>query len=188
MQKAYLILICTLLTSLAFAQKKTAVPATATLDVDRLYQKYKNQNHIIIQAGNRDVRANVVIQYNIYKQLSAIILYGETPADISDAMDDLKSELENAKQKAGYKPVSGRNLIANFERNDTYQNNIPVSVWQKGTQYAKYGIKKADEGQPVIDTTNTEATPAPRYTANFFYFEVGDSARKQAARHDKLEF
>lgn len=157
------------------------------LDVDRLYQKYKNKEHILIRAGNREVKANVIIQYNTFGQPASIILYGEADGDMGNTLESLKQELEDAKLKAGYKQINSRSNVVNFEQNNSYENNIDVSLFQKGTQYAKYGIKQAGERQPAV-TASTDENTSPRFVSDFFYFEVGDTARKQAIRAEKLDF
>jgi len=184
------IFVCCILLLLGYAALAQKHTAASPLDVDRLYQKYKNKSQIVIYTGNREITAQVFIAYNNANQPCAIILYGEANADTGNAIDKLKHELCSAKQKAGYKQIFSRRNLVNFEQDGSYEHNIEVSVFQKGSQYAKYGIKNGQDRAIVTqpDSVMTaDSTPA-RYISDFFYFEVGDSSRKYAYRQQKLDF
>ncbi|MVN92761.1 hypothetical protein [Mucilaginibacter aquatilis] len=153
---------------------------TAASDIDRLYQKYKGNTETTIFVGDKEVNARVLINYNAHNKPYRIIIYGEALAD-SD-MDELIDQLCDAKIKAGYRRSPSKNVV-NFDQNGIYENNIDVSTFQKGTQYAKYGIKKMEARNQLVGENGT-----PKYSSDFFYFEVGDNARKRTSKPEKFDF
>jgi hypothetical protein len=161
-QRTSLLMLGILLLCLSFTQK-----VSAQTDLDRLYIKYKGQTETTIFVGEREINARVII-------------YGEAAADTD--MENLVEELGNTKTKAGYRKLLHPNAV-NFDQNRVYENNIQVSVYQKGTQYAQYGIKKMDERNQLVGETGT-----PHYTDDFFYFEVGDTARRSTLKPEKFDF
>jgi hypothetical protein len=156
------------------------IAQTAQLDVDRLYEKYKGHNQTTIFVGDREIQAHVLIGYNAQNKPYRIIIYGETAAD-SD-LENMIDQLCQAKVKAGYRRLTGTNVV-NFDQSGSYENNIPVTAYQKGTQYAKYGIKRMEARNQLV--TENGAT---RFTTDFFYFEVGDTARKRSSKPEKFDF
>lgn len=130
---------------------------TEELDVDRLYSIYKDKSEITINTGNREIIAHILISYNKQNRPCRIIMYGEAVPDMQNSLDELKDELCDAKVKAGYKKIQ-KAATVNFDQSGMYENNVSVTLYQKDTQYAKYGIKKmqdrnelvADEGRPGL--------------------------------------
>ena len=174
-QRTSLLMLGILLLCLSFTQK-----VSAQTDLDRLYIKYKGQSETTIFVGERELNARVIINYNAKGKPYRIIVYGEAAADTD--MENLVEELGNTKIKAGYRKLLHPNAV-NFDQNRVYENNIQVSVYQKGTQYAQYGIKKMDERNQLVGETGT-----PHYTDDFFYFEVGDTARRSTLKPEKFDF
>ena len=168
--------------SLLFCQ--TIAAQGIQLDVDRLYEKYKGHTETTIFTGDKEINAHVLINYNANNRPYRIIIYGEAAADAD--MEELVDQLCNAKMKAGYKKVV-RPIPVNFDQYGMYENNIPVRSYQKGSQYAKYGIKKMEyrnqmQADSVAENTNL------RHTSDFFYFEVGDTNRKRTSKPEKFDF
>ncbi len=153
---------------------------TSQLDVDRLYAKYKGQTETVIFAGDREINAHVLINYNSHNKPYRIIIYGETAADA--AMESLINDLCEAKEKAGYKRLP-RTTVVNFDQKGAYENNIEVRAYEKGSQYARYGIKPAEKRNQALQENATE-----RYSSDFFYFEVGDMTRKKNRKPEKFDF
>ncbi|QJD95085.1 hypothetical protein HH214_03930 [Mucilaginibacter robiniae] len=164
----------------ALAQKKANL---ARLDVDRLYEIYHDKQEVTFRTNTGNVTANVLIYYNAYRQPCAIILYGDAVGLAN--IEEVKQQLGAAKLHDGYVKDNGKLNTIDFDRPGAYENNVEVTVYHKGTQYAKYGIKKMEERNPV-DTLNNDNMPTN--ISDFFYFEVGDTARKQAIRPGKLVF
>jgi hypothetical protein len=177
-KRASLFLLSLTFVCLLFAQYTSA--QTVKTDLDRLYEKYKGTSETTIFVGDKEISARVLINYNAKHQPYRIIIYGDAAADTN--LEELVSQLGEAKTKAGYKRLQQAGAV-NFDQNRVYENNIQVALYQKGTQYAKYGIKKMDErNQLVGDTEN------PHHTTDFFYFEVGDAARKNTVKPEKFDF
>jgi hypothetical protein len=174
-KRASLLMLGILLMCLTFSQK-----VLAQTDLDRLYTKYKGRTETTIFVGEREINAKVIVNYNAKGQPYRIIVYGEAAAD--GDLENLVEELGDTKVKAGYKKMLHPNAV-NFDQNRVYENNIEVSVYQKGTQYAKYGIKKMDVRNQLVGETGT-----PHYTDDFFYFEVGDTARRSTLKPEKFDF
>ena len=126
------------------------------------------------------IDAKVIINYNTKGKPYRIIVYGEAAADAD--LEALVNRLGDDKLKAGYRNLLHPNAV-NFDQKRVYENNIQVSVYQKGTQYAKYGIKKMETRNQLVGETGT-----PRHTTDFFYFEVGDTARRSALKPEKFNF
>lgn len=163
---------------------RPAAAQTGQLDVDRLYEKYKGRNETTIFAGDKEINAHVLISYNGNNRPYRIIVYGEVAADAD--MEELVDQLCDAKVKAGYKKVL-RPVPVNFDQYGMYENNIPVRSFQKGSQYAKYGIKKMEFRNQVQPDSVAESTNL-RHTSDFFYFEVGDTNRKRTLKPEKFDF
>jgi hypothetical protein len=153
---------------------------SAASDLDRLYQKYKGLSETTIFVGDREINARVLINYNANNKPYRIIIYGEAAADVD--MEQLVNQLGNTKTKAGYRKLLHPNAV-NFDQNRVYENNIQVNVYQKGTQYAKYGFKKMEDRNQLTTETGTA-----RFTSDFFYFEVGDTARRSTLKAEKFDF
>ena len=168
--------------SLIFTQSLLA--QTAPLDVDRLYEKYKGQSETTIFAGDKEINAHVLISYNGNNRPYRIIIYGEAAADAD--MEELVDQLCTTKMKAGYKKIA-RPVPVNFDQYGMYENNIPVRCYQKGSQYAKYGIKKMEYRNQMQADSVAESTNL-RHTSDFFYFEVGDTNRKRTSKPEKFDF
>jgi len=177
-KKASLFLLSLLFIVLGFAQRGTA--QTAKTDLDRLYEKYKGNSETTIFVGDKEISARVLINYNAKNKPYRIIVYGEAAADAD--LEELVDQLGQAKTKAGYKRSQHAGAV-NFDQNRVYENNIQVSVYQKGTQYAKYGIKKMEDRNQLVGETEN-----PHHTSDFFYFEVGDTARKSTLKPEKFDF
>jgi len=171
-----------LLMGLLFSRQAAA--QTEQLDVDRLYEKYKGRTETTIFAGDKEINAHVLISYNGNNRPYRIIVYGEATADAD--MEELVDQLCNAKAKAGYKKAV-RSSPVNFDQYGMYENNIPVRSYQKGSQYAKYGIKKMEFRNQIQADSVTESTNL-RHTSDFFYFEVGDANRKRTLKPEKFDF
>jgi hypothetical protein len=157
---------------------------TAQLDVDRLYEKYKGRTETTIFAGDKEINAHVLISYNGNNLPYRIVVYGEATADAD--MEELVDQLCEAKVKAGYQKAV-RATPVNFDQYGMYENNIPVRSYQKGSQYAKYGIKKMEFRNQTQADSVTESTNL-RHTSDFFYFEVGDANRKRTLKPEKFNF
>lgn len=163
-----------------FVSANAMAQTAASSDLDRLYQKYKGNTETTIFVGDKEVNARVLINYNSHNKPYRIIIYGEAVADAD--MEELIDQLTDAKVKAGYKRSTLKNVV-NFDQNGIYENNIDVATFQKGTQYAKYGIKKMEARNLLVAENGT-----PKYSSDFFYFEVGDSARKRNLKPEKFDF
>ncbi|WP_345950902.1 hypothetical protein ABDD95_05520 [Mucilaginibacter sp. PAMB04274] len=168
-----LVIVC-----LCFVESGTA--QTTQLDVDRLYEKYKGHSETTIFVGDREITARVLIGYNTKNKPYRIIVYGEAAADTD--LQELVDQLGEAKVKSGYRKLGGANVV-NFDQNGMYENNIPVRAYQKGTQYAKYGIKDMEARNQLTGENGTA-----RFNSDFFYFEVGDTARKRTSKPEKFDF
>lgn len=148
----------------AVAQKKQS--ATSSLDVDRLYAKYKGKESITLYTPQEEIRANIVIQYNEAGKPSAVILYGTYTSGA--AITNIIESLTAAKEKAGYKHTSSDKsyLPGQEQMPEVLRDVVNVEVYQKGTQYAKYGPVYA-----LLQDSNSDAKES-------FYFEVGDLRRQ----------
>ncbi|MFD1259021.1 hypothetical protein ACFQ3S_19615 [Mucilaginibacter terrae] len=174
-KKVSMLILGILVMCLAFTSK-----GMAQTDLDRLYSKYKGRTETTIFVGEREINAKVIVNYNAKGKPYRIIVYGEAAAD--GDLENLVEELGETKVKAGYRKLLHPNAV-NFDQNRIYENNIQVSLYQKGTQYAKYGIKKIEVRNQLVGETGT-----PHYTADFFYFEVGDTARRSTLKPEKFDF
>ncbi len=76
-----------------------------------------------------------------------------------------------------------RTTVVNFDQKGAYENNIEVRAYEKGSQYARYGIKPAEKRNQALQENATE-----RYSSDFFYFEVGDMTRKKNRKPEKFDF
>jgi hypothetical protein len=161
--------------SLLFSRQAAA--QTAQLDVDRLYEKYKGRTETTIFAGEKEINNDNNRPYRI-------IVYGEAPANTD--LEELVDQLCEAKVKAGYKKAV-RSTPVNFDQYGMYENNIQVRAYLKGSQYAKYGIKKMESRNQIQADSVAERTNL-RHTSDFFYFEVGDTNRKKTLKPEKFDF
>lgn len=169
-----------LFTAIMLVSTNIYAQTAASSDLDRLYQKYKGNTETTIFVGDKEVNARVLINYNNHNKPYRIIIYGEAVAD--GDMEELIDQLCDAKVKAGYKKSTLKNVV-NFDQNGIYENNIDVVTYQKGTQYARYGIKKMEVRNQLVAENGT-----PKYSSDFFYFEVGDNARKRNMKPEKFDF
>lgn len=164
----YLILSCS-----AAAQNKI-------LDVDRLFDQYKNSDSITITNAKGGIKLGVTLAVNEKGEPISIILSGYV--ENKDIANSLKAKLCQDKIKAGYKYDGTSQVYSDLE-------NVTVDVYTKGSQYAKYGIPylllSSVDSPPPYDT-GTEEQKKKRSEKYFFaqfggsyiYLEVGDISRK----------
>lgn len=181
MKKVYFFIILGLfLANMVSAQKKAAEPE---LDVDRVYNLYKDTNEVVIKSGGKEIKARIQISYNALDKPYSVIAYGETDADIDDVLQKLKIELGVAKLQAGYKQSPGTFPVI-FNPTGSYEHSVQISYFQKGTQSAKYGIQKI-----MYNDQEINGQKIARHVSDFFYFEVCDEGRRNAAKaEDKFVF
>jgi hypothetical protein len=150
--------------------------ATATLDVDRLYAKYKNKEAITLYTPQENITANVEIRYNDAGKPSAVILYGTYTS--AEAINSMIDNLIKAKEKVGYRHTSSDKCILPKQEGfpDILQTSVQVEVYQKGSQYAKYG-----PSYPLLISVGLEGK-------HDFYFEVGDVRRLDSAKKEPFTF
>lgn len=149
------------------------------LDIDKVYQLYKDTNAITIHTGGKEIKANILISYNALNKPYSIIAYGEADANATEALNKLKIDLGLAKLQAGYKQAPGEYPVS-FNPAGNYENSINVTLFQKGTQSAKYGIKKIMYRDQTAPGTFVE-----RHVSDFFYFEVCDEGRRNASKPEE---
>jgi hypothetical protein len=177
-----LLLISSGFCSIATGQAKTK-------EVDALYQKYKNLDSISVTNANGTVKLAVTISLNTNGKPISIVLTGY--ADNSEIANTIIKKLEADKEKAGFKYSS---------TSTQYSSEIlSVSVYTKGTQYAKYGVDTDTFGKndkPPPYETGTEEQKARREKAYyaalfgqcFIYMEVGDISRKSNGKSEDFKF
>ena len=173
MKKVYFIIIGLLFAHVVMAQKKVAVPE---LDVDKVYNLYKDTSDIIIRTGGKEIKAKIKISLNALDKPYSVIAYGEADADMDDVLQKLKVELGVTKLQAGYKQSPGIYPVT-FNPTGNYEHTIKISYFQKGSQSAKYGIQKIMYNDQDVNGLNV-----PRHVSDFFYFEVCDETRRNAAK------
>jgi hypothetical protein len=173
MKKVYFIIFSLLLATLAMAQKKVAQPE---LDVDKVYNLYKDTSDIIIRTGGKEIKAKIKISLNVLDKPYSVIAYGEADAEMDEVLQKLKVELGVTKMQAGYKQSPGTYPVA-FNPTGNYEHTIKVSYFQKGSQSAKYGIQKI-----MYNNQDVNGLTVPRHVSDFFYFEVCDESRRNAAK------
>ncbi|QJD95086.1 hypothetical protein HH214_03935 [Mucilaginibacter robiniae] len=142
-------------------------------DVDRLWVLYRDTDVVMIPLDGRAVKAHVQILYNADKKPYSVIAYGEADADSTHALDKLVHELITEKLKVGYHQIPGRFSVA-FNPGGTFENKFEVVLYQKGSQFAKYGTKKIIYNPSVHESV-------PQYVGDSFYFEVVDESRRPVA-------
>ncbi|MBS1641597.1 MAG: hypothetical protein JSR11_03880 [Bacteroidetes bacterium] len=163
---------------------------TQTKDIDVLYQKYKNRDTIEVTNANGTVKLAVSVILNSKGKPESIILTGY--ADNSTLANSLIDKLENDKKKAGYKYSSFSTVYSGIEI-------LNVSVYTKGSQYAKYGVDTDIFGKndsPPPYETGTEEQKKRRTKAYWFaqfggcyvYMEVGDISRKLNDKSEDFKF
>lgn len=181
MKKAYLFIIIGLLfANMASAQKKSLEPE---LDIDRVYALYKDTNEVVIKTGGKEIKAKIKITLNAFDKPYSVIAYGETDADVDEVLQKLKTELGVTKLQAGYKQSPGT-FPVNFNPTGNYEHTVLISYFQKGTQSAKYGIQKI-----MYNDQEGNGQKVARHVSDFFYFEVCDEGRRNAAKaEDKFVF
>jgi len=176
MKKFYFIILALLLANIVLAQKKAA---ESGLDIDKLYKLYKDTNEVTIRAGGKEIKASIKISLNAFDKPYSIICYGETDADADEALQKLKVELGVTKLQAGYKQSPGT-FPVNFNPTGSFEHTIQISYFQKGSQSAKYGIQKI-----MYDDKDINGLSSPRHVSDFFYFEVCDENRRNAAKAEE---
>lgn len=149
------------------AYTQTTNKPTPQLDVDKLYKKYKDRDSIKLYFAGEELYAKIKVEYNAKGRPSAVIMYG--PCFGSSAIDGLIKSLQSQKEKAGYHYVTSGSCSVPGEL-----IFASVSVYQKGTQYARYGKSLYDMNNPL--------------NGEWFYFEVGDTKRKGNDKTEKFEF
>lgn len=180
MKKVYFIIVALLLANIVLAQSKSAGPE---LDVDKVYKLYKDTNEITIRTGGKEIKANIKISLNAFDKPYSVICYGETDADVDEVLQKLKVELGVAKLQAGYKQSPG-SFPVTFNPTGSFEHTIQISYFQKGSQSAKYGIQKI-----MYDDKDINGLSSARHVSDFFYFEVCDENRRNAAKaEDKFVF
>jgi hypothetical protein len=180
MKKVYFIIFSLLLANLAMAQKKVAQPE---LDVDKVYNLYKDTSDIIIRTGGKEIKAKIKISLNALDKPYSVIAYGEADADMDEVLQKLKVELGVTKLQAGYKQSPGTYPVT-FNPTGNYEHTVKISYFQKGSQSAKYGIQKI-----MYNDQDVNGLTVPRHVSDFFYFEVCDENRRNAAKAgDKFVF
>ncbi|WP_345950903.1 MULTISPECIES: hypothetical protein [unclassified Mucilaginibacter] len=180
MKKVYFIIISLLFAQAVVAQKKATGPE---LDVDRIYNLYKDTSDIVIKTGGKEIKAKIKISYNALDKPYSVIAYGEADADMDEVLQKLKTELGVAKLQAGYKQSPGTFPVA-FNPSGSYEHNILISYFQKGTQSAKYGIQKI-----MYNDQDVNGISVQRHVSDFFYFEVCDESRRNETKAgDKFVF
>lgn len=166
---------------------------TKTKDIDVLYQKYKNRDTIVITNAEGSVKLAVDIVLNSKGKPQSIVLKGYV-SDYSLAQN-LVRKLENDKTRAGYKYSTFSTVYS-----DEIMN---VSVYTKGTEYAKYGVQKDIFGkdippppyegnEPYMTEQWKKKREAAYYRALFgycfIYLEVGDISRKLNDNSEDFKF
>jgi hypothetical protein len=184
MKKIYCIVIALFFARILTAQAQTAVRPTVTeLDVDRVYNLYKDTSDIVIKTGGREIKAKIKISLNALDKPYSIIAYGETDANVDEVLQKLKTELGITKLQSGYKQSPGMFPVS-FNPTGTYEHVIPISYFQKGTQSAKYGIQKI-----MYTEQDVNGMSVKRHVGDFFYFEVCDEGRRNTFKPgDKFVF
>lgn len=162
---------------------------TKTKDIDALYQKYKSRDTIVVTNANGSVKLAVDISLNSKGKPQSIILKGY--ADNATLAESFVKKLKGDKERAGYKYNSFSTVYSD--------EIVSVTVYTKGTQYAKYGVTTETFGKndkpPPYDTGTEEqkARRAKAYYAALFgecfiYMEVGDISRKLNEKSEDFTF
>jgi hypothetical protein len=178
--KMRLLMLLLALPMLMTAQTKKP-KAPVTLDVDRLYAKYKDMETVTIHSADGDITAHVQIELNEAGKPYSVILFGYQFSTTSD-LERVISSLTSAKEKAGYKfqGLSSVSFIGKYNDKPVYES-VLTSLYQKGSQYAKYGMTAMNE--------RTELNGAyKKPIGNFFYFEVGDVRRRSTGKQEPFTF
>jgi hypothetical protein len=178
----------TLLLALPMLMAAQTKKPAATLDVDRLYAKYKDYETVTINTPDGPITANVKVLLNDNGKPHAVILYGSCLEKLFSNTPDVrrvKWTLESAKEKAGYSYKGFSSVY--FEG-----HYISTSLYQKGTQYAKYGVTDIEEisadTRKLAKEANVDAYSLRVKTGEFFYFEVGDIRRRSTAKQEDFTF
>jgi len=146
------------------------------LDVDRVWQLYKDTSDITINYDGQEIKAKVLISYNALNKPYSVIAYGEVDASVSKSLNKLMRELSAAKLQAGYKQSPGT-FPVDFNPTDSSKNTVMVSYFEKGTQSAKYGVKRITN-----DVLTVKDYSVPLHVTDLFYFEVCDEGRRKDAK------
>jgi hypothetical protein len=158
-------------------------------DIDVLYQKYKNTDSVTIQ--NASIKLNLSIDRKLNAKGLPISLILSSYVDIYEksAVQHILDNLEQAKEKAGYKLIGSS--IVSFYKGET----IMVWVYQKGTQYAKYGINDNEyNSQSTYSPNENERKENERIAklkemkGDFIYMEVGDFSRATTETSTPFKF
>ncbi len=161
-----------------------------TKDIDILYQKYKNRDTIEVTNANGTVKLGVNISLNDKGKPEFIFLSGYVGN--SDLAYSIVEKLENDKKKAGYKYTSFATIYSGIEI-------LSVSIYTKGSQYAKYGVDTdlfgSDDSPPPYETGTTEQKKRraqqyffARFGGCYLYLEVGDISRKLNNKSEDFKF
>jgi hypothetical protein len=168
----------------------TKKPTTASLDVDRLYQKYKEWETVTIHTADGDITANVKCLLNDNGKPYAVILYGYAGGSVDP--EKLVKALENDKLKSGYRSTGHSSVTFST---DYDVEMVSVDVYEKKTQYAKYGVKRHDLFQDIDKwkevNERREKQGLPRLKpapGDFFYCEVGDVGRRSTGKQEPFTF
>jgi hypothetical protein len=177
MKHVYLIIIAVLFAGVVTAQQKK--PVATGLDVDKVYNLYKDTSDIVIRTGGKEIKAKIKISLNAFDKPYSVIAYGETDADIDEVLQKLKVELGVTKMQAGYKQSPGEFPVT-FNPTGNYEHTVKITYYQKGSQSAKYGIQKI-----MYNDQDVNGLTVPRHVSDFFYFEVCDESRRNAAKESE---
>jgi hypothetical protein len=111
---------------------QTSSRPTQQLDVDNLYKKYKDKDSVKLYFASEELYAKIKVEHNKNGKPSAVIMYGVCLG--SSSIKEIIENLQAQKEKAGYRYVTSGSVLVPGE--DEFAE---VSIYQKGTQYAKYG-------------------------------------------------
>lgn len=149
-----------------------------TLDIDKIYQKYKDLKTVTIHTADGDIEAKIKITLNSEGKPSSIILYNWVAfQDVT--IERIMASLESAKEKTGYKNKGSSTVFFEGEF-------VTTSLYEKGTQYAKYGLQK--EMFRNLPSLEDQQKESKKPVGSFFYFEVGDIQRSANGQGKNFEF
>jgi hypothetical protein len=168
----------------------TKKPTIATLDVDRLYQKYKEWGTVTIHTADGDITANVKCLLNDKGKPYAVILYGYAGGSVDP--EKLVNALGNDKLKSGYRSTGYSSVTFST---DYDVEMVSVDVYEKKTQYAKYGVnrhnflKDIEKLKELNERREKQGLPRLKPApGDFFYCEVGDVGRRSTGKQEPFSF